>query len=384
MNLIKFETKKMWSTSKIRFLISLVLLLLLVFFFYCLPKEQHDLVKLVETYGEATNLTSKKIKKFTITDWQTLLNEENTQMTTYVKIMPAFLQQGPLLDDTSPGYTYYKKSSNLYLIDQGIAPISERYGTTGANFSSIVLTLLASSLGLVVILLIFGDSLVNTIETNSIQLTLSQPISRKRYLLSLYFLTWFQGILFSLLLIGSAFLLGSSISGIGHFDYPTIVSTSNDASLIPLWQSMRNIFITWIFVLGFVLALHFLLSVLFKKSSVTLLGTLWLLSIAGIFSSQRLPFLMPVAHLNPFSYLNVGKAFNNVDWQIPKELSLSNTTQSATIIKINDSYYGNLSLSRYLQNPEMTVLNGVICLTVGILILLTVANHLFSKKTSLN
>ncbi|WP_314066816.1 ABC transporter permease subunit [uncultured Vagococcus sp.] len=384
MNLINFEYRKIWSTSKIRFLIGLVLLSLLLFFCYCLPKEQAELQALVNTYGASANLTTKDLENLSLVDWQKVLSEENRQLENYVKIMPAIIQNGPLKKDTSPGYTYYKKSRNHFLIDHNMKPISERYGTTGSHFSTTILMLLASSIGLVAILILFGDSLTKAIENSSVQLTLTQPISRKRYLLSLYALTWFQAVVFSLFLILVAFLLGSSISGVGQFNYPIIVSDRGDVSLIPLWQYMRTIFIIWIFVIGFILALHFLLSILLKKSSITLLGTLWLMTIGGIFSSQRLPFLMTRAHLNPFSYLNVGSVFAHVDWQVPQKLTLTATTQSATITKINDSYYSNLSLARYLQNPDMTVPNAILCLSIGIAMLLTLTHYLFSRKISLN
>lgn len=262
MNLINFEYRKIWSTSKIRFLIGLVLLSLLLFFCYCLPKEQAELQALVNTYGASANLTTKDLENLSLVDWQKVLSEENRQLENYVKIMPAIIQNGPLKKDTSPGYTYYKKSRNHFLIDHNMKPISERYGTTGSHFSTTILMLLASSIGLVAILILFGDSLTKAIENSSVQLTLTQPISRKRYLLSLYALTWFQAVVFSLFLILVAFLLGSSISGVGQFNYPIIVSDRGDVSLIPLWQYMRTIFIIWIFVIGFILALHFLLSIL--------------------------------------------------------------------------------------------------------------------------
>lgn len=383
MNLIKFECKKMWSTSKIRFLITLVLLIMLVFFFYCLSKEQADLKHLTRTYGEGTELYHKKSSDLSLSDWQTLLAEENSQLTTYVRIMPGIIQTKPLKKDTSPGYTYYKIRLNNELLARQIRPVSERYGTTGSNFSSIILSLLASGIGVIILLMIFGDSLVTNIENNSIQLTFSQPISRQRYLLSVYLLTWFQGIFFSFGLLLVGFTLGSLFSGIGAWDYPTVVSADFDIELIPLWQFMSRVLIIWIFVLGFVLALHFLLSIILKKSSTTLLGTLWLLTIGGVFSSQRLPLLIDVAHLNPFSYLNVVKTMSNFDWQLPRKLTLSSPVQSATITQINDSYYSNLSLERLFQNPQMGVLNAVICLGFGICLLLLIANYLFSKKASL-
>ncbi|MGX7264247.1 ABC transporter permease [Enterococcus crotali] len=368
MNLIWFEGKKTWQTRKTYLFLLLGLLLTVILFIfnsYQGQKENNAIALLTEDKTEVMGLGSysDEINQF--------LKETNQNIAIQEENFRTDADQGKSLIGklTLPTYPFYRKMLNEELVKRKLPPQSMRYGTRNTIFTAILFSYLASSFGIVWLLFLFGDSLTKEIEEQSMYFYFSQPVKRGRLYFTKYFLVWLQSVLAMGLVLVFGFVVASLFSGASSFDYPVIVFTEKSMTMIPILQYTGQVFLVFMFVLGFCFALHFLVSILLKKTSFSIVITLLILFEGYTLSTLNNDFMRKIAQFNPFVYLNVSRLFVGYDFRPFELFSIE-----------NQEYYANWCLPRTLHNAQINSINGLFTLTVGTILLLSLGYFCFKKN----
>ncbi|OJG92678.1 hypothetical protein RV15_GL002623 [Enterococcus silesiacus] len=368
MNLILFEGKKTWQTRKTHLFLLLGLLLTVILFLFNGYLGQKENLVIDSLLGSNTrvmgqNRYSDEINQF--------LKQTNQEIEEQEENFRAAADKGQSLVGklTLPTYPFYRTMLNNELAKRKLPPQSMRYGTKNTIFSAILLSYLASGFGIVLLLFLFGDSLTKEIDERSLYFYLSQPVKRSRLYFAKYMLVWLQSIVVVAVLFLFSFVIASLFSGGSSFDYPVIVFTEKSMTLMPIIQYSGQVFLVFMFVLAFCLALHFFVSILLKKTSFSLVVTLMILFEGYNLSTLNNEFMRKIAHFNPFAYLNVSRLFVGYDFRPFELFSIE-----------NQEYYANWCLPRTLHNGQINSLNGVVVLSIGTVILLSLGYFCFKKN----
>ncbi|MGC6767153.1 ABC transporter permease [Enterococcus sp. LJL51] len=363
-----FEEKKLWQTGKVYlFLAGGFLLLVTLFGFNSYMSHQEN-----EAIQEEGQLSKPVMNQ----------NDFNKEQAAYLEGVNLSIElqeadfreradKGQNIDDilTLPTYPYYRTALNKELLSKELPPQSMRYGTKNSLFAAVFLTYAASILGIIYALFLFGDSFSGELEAGTMRLGLSQPIRRRDLFFSKYLLAVLHSFLTIAGLTGIAFVVGSLFSGGSSIFYPVIVFTEISMTFIPVIQYMLQVLLLLLFVLLFCFALHFLISTIVRKTIVSLTLTVFLLLEGYLVSVSSADFLRKIAHLNPFTYLNVGKVFIGYDFRSYGQYSIE-----------NQEYYANWCLPRVLHNPSIGMSSGMICLIAAAAILLLIGNYCFKRN----
>lgn len=368
MNLILFEVKKTWHMRKTYLFLLLSLLLTLILFLfngYLGQKENLTIDSLADSQTGIMGQShySDEIDQF--------LKQTNQEIAAQEESFRASANKGESLlgELTLPTYPYYRTKLNNELAKRKIPPQSMRYGTKNTIFLGILFSYLASGLGIVLLLFLFGDSLTTEIEEQSLYFYFSQPVKRSRLYMTKYVLTWMQSMLVTVGLLIFGFIVATLFSGKSSFSYPVIVFTEKSMTLIPIIQYIGQVFLVFAFVLAFCFALHFFVSILLKKTSFSLVVTVMVLFEGYILSTMNNDFMRRIAHLNPFTYLNVSKLFVGYDFRPFALASIE-----------NQEYYANWCLPRTLHNGQINSLNGMLVLSLATAIFLIVGCFCIKKN----
>lgn len=368
MNLLLFELKKIGHTRKTYLFLVLGLLMAVMLFLLngYLGQKENSLINSLASSKKAVmgqSQYSDEIDHF--------LKQTNQDIEAQEEGFRTAADQGKSLvgELTLPTYPFYRTMLNNELAKQKIPPQSMRYGTKNTVFTAILLTYLVSGFGIILLLFLFGDSLTKEIEERSLYFYFSQPIKRSRLFFMKYSLAWVQ----SMLIIGGlslfGFIIASLFSGKSSFFYPVIAFTKTSMKFIPISQYIGQLLFVFAFVLAFVLALHFLVSILVKKTSFSIIVTLLILFEGHTISTLNNALVRKYAHVNPFTYLNVSKLFVGYDFHPFELFSIE-----------NQEYYANWCLPRTMHNEQINSLNGVIVLSLGTVILLMLGYVCFKKN----
>lgn len=367
MNLIYFELKKVWQTRKTHLFLLLSLSLIIVLFFFngfMAHKEQQEIAEVNPT-AEALNQKSfnDKLKHS--------LEEMNQEILMQEETFQIMANERKPLDGklTLPTYPLYRMNLNDELVKKKLPPQSMRYGTKNSIFTAILVSYLASGLGLIILFLLFGDSLTKEMEDNSLYFYLAQPIQRGRLFLTKYILTWAQSVVVIGLFLVFGFIFASVFSGGSSFFYPVIAFSNMNMDFIPIIQYIGQVYLLFTFVLAFCFSLHFLVSIFLKKTSLSLIITMVLLFEGYSISMLNSEFTRKIAPFNPFIYLNSSKIFVGYDFH-----------PFATRLVENQEYYANWCLPRTIHNAQISNVNGMITLSIGTAILLLIGYFCFKKN----
>lgn len=358
MNLIYFELKKTWQARKTYLYLALGIALTIVLFIFNTYTSYNEDQQIKAQSG--SNVAIMNQNEFT-EEINQFLKETNQRILEQEEEFRDASDKGNSLEGilTLPTYPFYRRSLNEELIKRQLAPQSMRYGTKNSIFLAILLSYLASFLGICFLLLLFGESVSKEFEENSIGFYFSLPIKRSQLFFTKYLLVWGQSmmVLCGLAIVG--YMIASIFSGKSSFSYPVIVFSEISMTFIPIIQYVGQVILLFAFVIAFCFALHFLMSVWLKKTSFSFVVTLFLLFEGHALSTLNSTFTQKVAHWNPFTYLNVSKVFLGYDFYPFELFSIE-----------NQEYYANWSLPRTMHNGQINSANGIIALSVGTVILL--------------
>lgn len=368
MNIIRFEELKLWRQRKTYLLIAGGLLFIGLFFLFnrYMGIQENRVINQENGFSKSIfgrDALDAELEEYLLSVNQMIEAQEEAFLTAAGK--------GESLEEvlTLPTYPFYRTALNNELIDRELPAYSMRYGTQSSVFSAIALTSLASLLGIIYFLFLFGDSLTKEFEEQTMKLCLTQPLSRVRLYLWKYLLAVGHSFLLSVVLVLCARTIGSIFSGSSSWKYPIIVFTEKSMMFIPLYQYMIRVFVLFFFVLLFCFALHFLFSVLFRKTPFSLIATVFLLAEGYFISVSSIPVLRKLAHWNPFTYLNVGKLFVGYDFRTYGQYGIE-----------NQEYYANWCLPRVLHNTQINFSHGLFTLGIATVIVLWFGCHCFKKN----
>ena len=368
MTLFYFERMKRKKSQKtiFFFILSILLVVLLFTFNYFMNQQDNEGIK-ETTRIETDILVQDKYNQET----KEYLQEVNAFIQTQEEGWIADAAKGIDLTEelTLPTYPPYRTKINNELIRRKLPVYSLRYGTKNSVFLVILVTYLASFVGILLLLLIFGDSLSGEIEQNTLNFLFVQPVSRLRLFLTKYVISLFQSSLFIGFLLLFGFTMATIFSGMSSFSYPIIVFTKTSMKLIPISQYLFQVALLFIFLLAFVFACHFVVSILCKKVFLSLFVTLFILIEGYIIGTINHPVMNKIAHLNPFVYLNVGKIFVGYDFRDYFQYTVE-----------NQEYYGNYCLPRILHNEQLQFGNGLMVLGIATLFTLWFGYILLKKN----
>ncbi|WP_086313748.1 hypothetical protein A5821_001282 [Enterococcus sp. 7F3_DIV0205] len=368
MNLILFEGKKTWQTRKTYLFLLLGLLMIVILFVFNGYQGQKENEDIASAIGNKTDVMGQSSYSAEIDQF---LKETNQNIEAQEDGFRTAADQGKSLDGklTLPTYPFYRTVLNDELVKHKIPPQSMRYGVRNTIFTAILLSYLASGFGIVWLLLLFGDSLTKEIEEQSMYFYFSQPVKRDHLYFTKYVLAWLQSVLVMGIVLVFGFVVATLFSGGSSFDYPVIVFTEKSMTMIPIIQYIGQVFLMFMFVLAFCFALHFLVSLLLKKTSFSLVVTLLILFEGYTLSTLNNEFMRKIAQFNPFTYLNVSRLFVGYDFRSFELFAIE-----------NQEYYANWCLPRTLHNDQINSVNGLFVLSVGTMMLLSLGYFCFKKN----
>lgn len=368
LSILRFEELKLWKQRKTYLLICSGVLLLIAFFLFNRYMGNLEQETIDQSVGFSESIFGREkfdqeLEEYLLTVNQTIEEQE-----------AAFIDaagKGESLEEvlTLSTYPFYRTAFNKELIRKKLPIYSMRYGTQSSIFAAIVLTGMASLLGIIYLLLLFGDGLSKEFEEHTMKLYITQPISRGQLYLLKYASAVGHAFLLTIFFAVVAAFVGLLLTGGSSWAYPVIVFTEKSMAFISIAQYILRILCVFFFVLLFCFAVHFLFSTLCRKTSFSLIATVFVLAECHFISVSSNELLRKVAHLNPFTYLNVGKLFVGYDFREYAQYSIE-----------NQEYYANRCLPRVLHNPQIDLSHGLIALGVSTVFLLWLGCYCFKKN----
>lgn len=235
---------------------------------------------------------------------------------------------------------------NQELFKRNIEPV-ERHSTKGFYFMNVILNTLLGFTGVILFTLLAGDTLAREFEKGTIKLLFTQPIKRQKLINSKLIISVFGCLAIIITLSLIAFVIGSLISGTGTHEYPVLIS-GDDIVFSNLISFLLQCFILYSFVLIFVITLLFLISILSSSSILTISIGIIVFSLSHL-GIVKYEYLKSFAHVLPFTYFETFKILDG-------------------------------SLAESLQNNNISMQNGLVVLTISIILTITFSAILIKRK----
>lgn len=275
-------------------------------------------------------------------DWKTDLK---LQIKADEKLLTNMIE-GKAISEMSEKELEEKISLNKEFINRNIRPMENDNGTEGLYFLKTITGLFYGLIGIIIIILFFGNILAGEIEKGTIRFLFTQPISKMSILGTKYFASISGSILILFLIFLYSFILSSSIFKIGSFNYPILVKYSDNIQFINLSELLLKGTILFVLVIIFIISLLFFLSVICGNSMLAT-GITLIITVVCTTLISNFPLISSVAHLIPFSYINSLNVING---------------------------------KAALNNANITFTNGLIVLFIYSVIFHLITRILFKKK----
>lgn len=235
-----------------------------------------------------------------------------------------------------------------YLADRNLEEINEQASVQADN-AIILLSGYPAIIIIITAVFICADVLTSEFDNKTSYVLFSQPVKKHKiffgkFLTSSVLITLFFTIFFILLYICLTIIKGGC-----QYNYPYIYYNGNNDSLIPAISFILLSFVIVYLLLFFVISLTFFISSLFKTTVAAASVTAVFIFMFYLLSSQGL--LDGIAHLSPFSYLNVSSVING-------------------------------EASRLFNNTGVIFINGVMVLMISIIVLLISGMIVFKNNTN--
>lgn len=257
------------------------------------------------------------------------------------------IKSGDIISGEDKNSIENRKNMNRILLKNNIEPINTRVSIKSFNLMKLILENIVPLILIITIFLISSDSVSNEIESGTFKMILTQPISRKKVILSKIISYSLIGILTTICLFFMFFIISSFIEGTGSLKYPIQVYSKESN-----YMELKSFLIYSVPLLT--LAILTTVSMAIFSSTVTG-NSLTSISICVIgyvsffIINNQLKILSNISHLIPLTYFDVANVIN-----------------------------GNLILNH--QNINITFRNGLIILIATILIINVASILNFRKK----
>ncbi|MED1563098.1 hypothetical protein AJ85_09935 [Alkalihalobacillus alcalophilus ATCC 27647 = CGMCC 1.3604] len=193
---------------------------------------------------------------------------------------------------------------NQELINLDIEPVHPIIETEGIHFAKNIVGLTTSVLGFIIIIFIMGDTLSVEFERRTINLLLTQPISRSSLLLSKTLIAIiFPAIIICLICLLSIFLGVIFGGGMGALNYPLPYFSIEEISVISISKQIIYSSTLFLFLIIFTVLLNNLIALL-TDSNIMSLGLSVIIAVSFNLAVTQYGLLSSIAHVLPFTYLN--------------------------------------------------------------------------------
>lgn len=179
---------------------------------------------------------------------------------------------------------------------------------------------------------------------NQLEFLMTQPLAKARIHLTKLASGMLMGTVFIVILLVFAALCGLLAEGFGAYQFPIVLYSGNDFSLIPLWQYLLRVLGAILVQAFFLNALMLLISVV-TRNRVQLLGFTSLIMIIGLVITELLPSGW-ARTLSPFNYF-----------------------QASTLANQAVRYYNDIPQASYLLGLGVLAVFAVIFTLIGIFLI---------------
>ncbi len=233
-----------------------------------------------------------------------------------------------------------------YLKDHKLEEINEQASIKADNA---IILLLGYPAILIIIIAVFmcADAISSEFDNKTSYILFTQPVKKGKIFFSKFITSSLLiTLIFSLFFIILYFVLNIIKGGL-QFNYPYKYYNGNNISLIPAISFIILSFVLLFLIIFFVISFTFFISSIFKNTFASASVTTIIIFLFYILSSKG--FFGNFAHLLPFSYFNITSIING-------------------------------EASQLYSNTDVIFINGVIILTVSILILMSSSFIVFKNN----
>lgn len=261
--------------------------------------DNEKLKKIKSSYEQELNLLTDIRKAYINNDFNKYL-ESKIQLDKNLLIN---IKSGDIISPYDPKEIEQRIEVNTILYEEGIKPIYTSVSMEGFNFIKLFLNNPISIIIVILIIVLSGDVVSSEFDSNTYKLLFTQPISKKRILLSKILTTLIMVNIILFGIIAICFCVLGFINGFGSINYPVQFYNNGIVEYISIGKFILFEFILFIILTIFICILAVAISSFSKSTSnsisisIIITVSAYMMSNRGVFSES--------AHLNPFIYFDI-------------------------------------------------------------------------------
>ncbi|MCG7343486.1 ABC transporter permease [Sporosarcina sp. ACRSL] len=335
MSLLKFELKKIWRQKKLAWLLVIVLLCISWVFYQnkieqdLMKKEAEENISFIvgkadELYAQLlplnreNRMTEEQAKQFESLNnmaqalflwksaiygerWHEIPQIENDFLTNLAK----YEEAGGVFTALAGVEREKAIAKNAYLVEHGLPYANETYPVTPALQMGKIATILLGPGGLLLLLLLFGNSYMSEKEQQTLLTLRTQPIRRWKLLLAKY-----SGMLVVMVFFLAVIVIGGwtipNVFGdtFNDLSYPQFLETGDSFAIIPVWQHLLNVTILFLGAAAFLFALSLLIGTQLRSSFANIMFT-GFITMVGVVLTDTLAIIQ--TPWNPFQFFRADR-----------------------------------------------------------------------------
>lgn len=254
-------------------------------------------IKKVKHYNKQHLSRYQSLKK---DDWHKYLKMENEALN-FIDFKNPNSNDRKITINTPENLIATRVKFNDFLLNHQLPYISARYGTKSFMFTYLILSYLASPIGLILILFICGLSLYQKYTKKQFGLLLTNQIPRSHILIVDWCIYLLKALAFTSIMLLFSFILGFLLSGSMSAVYPIIESGPN-IKLVPIYQEILKLLILLLCLLSFSYLLGQLILILTKNVNVSILVLVTLLFTSSVFFTSEKIIANSWSAVSPATY----------------------------------------------------------------------------------
>lgn len=349
MKLFQFELKKMMLNKRFIFLIAFIILFLSALFIrndiyqvtieqerekYILSNiqvAQENMNQLLNNptdemtqeqavqMEEIVNTLNELRNVFNTSDWQQELKIENK----FLMQLQAYKAGGGEFSSLNDDQINKTLALNTQHLATNIEPQHSNYSKAIPNFMKQTVDILINFGVIAVILIIVGDTLTTEFKQRSIQFLYTQPLKKSTIIHSKF---WSGFVIYTIVMICSllvAWCIPLFFGEQGTFSYPVLIEQDGSFSFMPIKEYLTFSLISVSVIILFVLAFCLIVSLLFKKTFVSLFIIIVVL-VGGYTICNQLS-VSNIEWFNPFQYVLTNETITAIGYNWNKGIGITLT-----------------------------------------------------------
>lgn len=290
-----------------------------------LPNDNDEKLQIIrENYNHEIKLLEEQIEAVNSGNWEQELRNQIVLDELHI----ANILNGNVIGGEPLHQVEARINQNNALLELNIKPVNEYFATEGLYFTKNIVSLTMGIIGFLLFIFLIGDVLAVEFEKRTINLLFTQPYSRHSILGIKFITAIIAFILIMLIVMSVSMILGILFGGgVGTLNYPIQVYGLNDLTVISLGNLLLNSFLLFLMFIIFTIILCNFLSIITDNSLLSI-GITLIVGITFNFVITQYGLFSNIAHLIPFTYINV---FDIINGTLPTTLENENLTFSAGV-----------------------------------------------------